>query len=299
MPTAVSEREYANFGRCIFLSNGMITVGVTKEVGPRIICFSLDRRSNVLFEDTDRSFSETVEGFGVWYTYGGHRLWCAPETKPETYFPDNSPVSFRTDGGSCIFTARPTDFGKEYSLELTLSDDAPELSITQRIKNISNRTCELAPWSVTGLRPGGVCVVPMSRRESGFLPNRVLSLWDYSDLGDSRFRLTNSEARIRQDKFVKKAFKAGFNVEDGFTAYAVEGQLFVKSFGGYEDVRYPDYSCNVEVYTNELFLECELLGGLRSYAPGETAELREKWSIFDNSSDREPEIEHIKELLAQ
>ena len=42
---------------------------------------------------------------------------------------------------------------------------------------------------------------------------------------------------------------------------------------------YPDFCCNYETYTNDLFLECELLGELKSYQPNETACIKERWEL--------------------
>lgn len=94
--------------------------------------------------------------------------------------------------------------------------------------------------------------------------------------------------RIRQDSFIRKAFKAGFNLEDGFAVYAVKEQIFAKCISEYKDVCYPDFSCNFEVYTNDLFLECEFLGEKRKFATGEEAVLCEKWCLLDNSNNAEP-----------
>ena len=40
MSVISSKRIYKNFGECIFLDNGIITLGVTLEEGPRIISVS-------------------------------------------------------------------------------------------------------------------------------------------------------------------------------------------------------------------------------------------------------------------
>ena len=137
----------------------------------------------------------------------------------------------------------------------------------------------------------------MSTHKKGYLPNRVISLWDYSDINDSRFRITNSEVRIRQDSYVRKAFKAGFNLEDGYAAYAVNGQIFAKCIPKYEEVCYPDYSCNFEVYTNSLFLECELLGEKREFAKNEEAVISEHWCLLDNEGNFEPDLNDFKEHI--
>ena len=288
MSVSVSKKQYKNFGNCIFLDNGLISLGVTVDVGPRIIYFSRNGRENVLFEDVGRCFTEPAGEYGSWVAYGGHRIWCAPEVNPETYYPDNGCVSSSFSENKLILTPPATPFGKEFSIIIEMDDAAPVVRLTHKIKNVSESETEFAPWSVTSLSDGGVCMIPVNTAKRGYLPNRVISLWDYSDICDSRFRMSNSEIRIRQDSFIRKAFKAGFNLEDGFAIYAVKDQIFAKCIPEYKDVCYPDYSCNFEVYTNNLFLECELLGEKRKYASGEEAVLSEQWCLLDNSGNAEP-----------
>ncbi len=291
-------KEYKNFGNCLFITNGKLTLGVTTDVGPRIIFCALEGYENIMFEDETRRFGEDVGEYGKWINYGGHRLWSSPELVPDTYFPDNSKVTVDIDESknSFTFTADPTPFGKQFSVKLELAKTKPEVKVTHEIKNVSKKPLEFAPWSLTCTTAGGVCMVPVSTRKSGFLPNRVISLWDYSCVNDSRFKLTNEYCRIRQDSFCKGAFKAGFNVEDKFASVIVNKQIFIKSFGEYEWVKYPDYSCNVEVYTNDSFLECELLGEYKVYAPGESAVIKEKWKLVPNDEGFAPDIEALKKL---
>lgn len=295
MSVSAQKRQYKNFGECIFLENGSVILGVTVEKGPRIIYFSLAGKENVLFEDTDRNFTEPAGEYGTWTAYGGHRLWIAPEVNPETYYPDNNAVSYTINGNTLTLNPPVTPFGKEFTVVIEMDDTAPTVRITHKIKNLSEKDAEFAPWSVTSLTDGGVCIIPMNTAKTGYLPNRVISLWDYSDLNDSRFKMTNSEVRLRQDRFIQKAFKAGFNLEEGFAAYAVNDQIFAKCVPDYENVCYPDFSCNFEVYTNSLFLELELLGEMRRVGCGEESVISEKWCLFENEGGYEPDPAGIRE----
>ncbi len=292
----MEKKSYKNYGECVFIGNGTVTLGVTTEVGPRVIYFALDGKENVMFEDTDRAYTIDAGEYGIWNNYGGHRLWVSPEVVPETYSPDNSPIKYEFSGNVLTVTQPDTPFGKRLSITIEMDETKPVVSVTNKIVNISDKPADFAAWSITGLTDGGVCVVPMCTKKTGFLANRVLSLWDYTDLADSRFRLGNSEARVRQDTFVPGAFKIGFNNEDGFTSYAVNGQIFVKSISAYDlNARYPDFACNCEVYTNKDFLECELIGELKTYAPGEEAVISEKWCLLDNPEGNEPTPGKIRE----
>ncbi len=236
--------------------------------------------NNVLFEDENRDFTEPCVGYGTWKAYGGHRLWLSPETNPETYFPDNSPVEYIIDKNEITLLPAQTAFGKQFELKVKMSESEPLVQIVHRIENTASCPQIFSPWSITSLTQGGTCMIPLSKRKSGYLPNRALSLWDYSDIKDSRFTLENDFAVLKQNPLQKEAFKAGFNVEEGFVAYDVHGQMFVKSVPLYKNVRYPDFSSNFEVYTNNLFLECETVGEIRCFNQNESAYLEESWGLL-------------------
>ena len=65
------------------------------------------------------------------------------------------------------------------------------------------------------------------------------------------------------------------------------------SFDDYRKMEYPDFCCNFETYTNDLFLECEMLGELKKYQPGETATVREVWEISVTEDAPEKTIEQL------
>ncbi|MBR1383941.1 MAG: hypothetical protein IJ555_09075, partial [Ruminococcus sp.] len=82
-------------------------------------------------------------------------------------------------------------------------------------------------------------------------------------------------------------------------AYGVNEQIFVKTIGEYEFVKYPDYSCNFETYTNDAFLECEVIGEMRSYAPGEAAVISECWKLLDDPGDGEPDLDKVRAAIGK
>ncbi|MBR5371272.1 MAG: hypothetical protein IK130_03555 [Oscillospiraceae bacterium] len=289
MAIQYSETEYRNFGKCICLENGKIRLMVTLDIGPRIIYFSTRGGSNILFEDVNRDFCELNKGYGTWYAYGGHRLWCAPEMMPETYFPDNNRVSYEFKDGILTLNAKPTPFGKQFSLQIEMSD-GNSVKIRNIITNTSEKPAFFAPWALTGLASGGIEFIPLSRKQTGFLPNRTMALWSYSQIADPRFTLKDECAVLRHDQQASAPFKAGFNVADGYVVYAAGNQVFRKSFEPYGDCSYPDFGCNFETYTNKLFLEIELLGALREYAAGEQAVIEETWEICETNQSPEEVI---------
>lgn len=276
------ETDYKNFGRCICLQNEKITLMVTLECGPRIIYFGLNEEENILFEDTDRNFSMDTGEYGTWYAYGGHRIWLAPETVPETYFPDNTPVSYSFDEKTYTLTVSQevTPFKKQFSIECRF-DDQNTVTVINKIKNCDDKPQKFSPWAVTGLTPGGTEYLDLCDKDTGFLPNRVLALWPYSDIHDKRFDLSDDKIVLRQDPNAQKAFKIGVNLTNGEVRYKKGNQVYIKRFDKYdESFNYPDFNCNYETYTNKYFLECELVGDYREYQPQETACITEQWILI-------------------
>ena len=272
------EIDFKNYGKCACLDNGKIKLIATLEVGPRIVFFGASEGANMLFEDIDRNFYEMNNGYGVWYAYGGHRMWLAPEVMPETYLPDNDRIESFFDKG--VLTLRPamTKFGKQFEIAVTMGEENSVI-IDNRITNCSDKPAEFAPWSVTGLVTGGTEIIPLCKDDNGFLPNRTMALWSYSDIKDERFELKNGYALLKQDPTKKRSFKAGFNVTGKQIVYIKDQQVLKVTFDDYKKIDYPDFCCNFETFTNDLFLECEILGELRSYQPGETASIKEVWEI--------------------
>lgn len=286
------ETDYKNYGKCVCLDNGTIKLIATVDVGPRIVFFGPSDGVNMLFEDIDRNFYEMNNGYGVWYAYGGHRMWLAPEVMPETYLPDNVRIESFYENG--VLTLRParTSFDKQFEIIVTMGE-GNSVTVENRITNCSDKPAEFAPWSVTGLAAGGTEIIPLCKDDNGFLPNRTMALWSYSDIKDERFQLENGCAVLKQDPKKKQPFKVGFNVTGKHIYYIKDHQVLKVSFDDYRKMEYPDFCCNFETYTNDLFLECEMLGELKKYQPGETATVREVWELSVTEDAPEKTIEQL------
>ena len=81
---------YGGWPNCIRLTDGKTELVVTTDVGPRVIRYARIGEENVL-KEVDAELGKT--GGNEWRSYGGHRLWHAPEAIPRTYAPDNAPVA--------------------------------------------------------------------------------------------------------------------------------------------------------------------------------------------------------------
>ena len=289
--------EYKNYGKCLKISNGIVKLIVTVDVGPRIINYSFVDGENIMFEDVDRIFAETGDAFdvyggGTWYIYGGHRLWTSPEGYPKSYYPDNDPVPYTILEDGAVFSPATQKWNQyQMEIEVHLAPDSSEVSLVHRLTNRAAWSVTLAPWCLTVLAPGGYEIVAQPTVDTGLLGNRLLALWPYTKLTDPRVTWGDRYIALRQDKNNTDKFKYGINSEHGVSMYFKDGDMFVKKFTPVENGNYPDGGMSFETFTNELFLEMETLGEIAEIEPNQTVEHKESWFLF---KEAEPEFDEDK-----
>jgi hypothetical protein len=284
---------YGGWNNCIKISNGIVELIATADVGPRIIRFGFTGGQNEFFEDRTQ-IGKTNQS--EWLGFGGHRLWIAPESKPLTYFPDSVPIQARMRDKVVILTA-PTEStnGIQKEMEITLDPQKAHVTIIHRITNHSLWEITLAPWALSVMDGGGTAILPQEQYSPHpdvpdfpgqkidgkcYLPVRTLALWSYTRLTDPRLTFTDRYMLLKQDSKTSKPLKIGFSNRKGWAAYAHGGRLFIKASQYVENATYPDSGCSFEAYTNSDMLEMETLGPLRSLQPGASVTHREDWYLY-------------------
>jgi hypothetical protein len=277
----IEKTEYAGWPNCYRISNGEVELIVTTDVGPRVIHFGFPGAKNVFVEYKEQLGKS---GESTWQARGGHRLWAAPESMPDTYALDNSPVK-ATVNGSIITLLQPiekeTGLQKEMTIELAPS--GTHVKLTHRIENTRAATRRLAAWALTQMATGGMAIVaipPRGTHEEVLLPTNPLTMWAYTDFSDKRWTFTKKYITLKNDPNNKEAQKTGLYNASTVSAYLNDGTLFVKRAeapGKPED--YPDFGCSSETFTNNEFLEMETLGPLLDLAQGKSVTHVENWSL--------------------
>jgi hypothetical protein len=133
------------------------------------------------------------------------------------------------------------------------------------------------------MRPGGEVIIPQEPfgpHPEFLLPARPLVLWHYTNLMDARLSLGRLLIRVRPDGANDAPQKIGLLNKQGWAAYQVGGELFVKTYAYTEGATYPDYNCNTQVFTAGPFVEVESLAPLTRLEPGGVAEHEERWALF-------------------
>lgn len=285
---------YRGWNNAYRLSNGVVELVVTADVGPRIVSYGFCNGENLLHEVQDDAGKTGGSEFRL---YGGHRLWVSPEVE-RTYYPDNTPVTVSRHGNATRFTAQreelPPGTNLQKELEIELAATGSQVRITQRVRNDDARSTTLAPWSPTMMRAGGRAILPLSPRiamdKDHYLPVGVFGIWSFTDLADPRWVLGTTYIQLRQLATPTGHFKeqmGGIYNSAGWGAYYRQGYLFIKRAAVISGAQYPDFGCNFEVFTNSDFIELETLGPLVELRPGEVVEHVERWWLFSGVSGGE------------
>lgn len=287
--------SYGGWERCARIVSGSVDAIVTLDVGPRVIRLGEIGGRNELHESPTEI---GLTGGNAYRSYGGHRLWTAPEDKVRTYQPDNDPVEFEANDDWQIFRPRQDRFGIQKEIRV-LPEGGGSFRIEHRITN-NGEPIALAPWALTVMATGGVGLVPQApflEFPAILTPVRPLVLWSYTNMSDPRFMWGKSVVRMRQD-LNRGPIKYGTCVSQGYAAYHNSPNLFIKRFEHDSEATYPDYGCNFETFTRQDMLEVETLGPIREVARGETLSHVERWKLLLNVALPE-EDQALGETLAK
>lgn len=281
--------SFKNYGKVLSISNGVIEAYVTVDRGPRIIRFGFVDGQNIMCSNrecfppkTDNEFTEYFGENKGWENLGGHRIWLSPESYPETYYPDNDPVKYELTENGAVFTPAPeTENGVQKQLEVKMDKDDANMQVVMRVTNIGAAPKEFAIWGLSVSAPGGTLIVPMNDNDTGLLSNRIVSVWPYTDMSDSRIYWGKRYVTVKQ-AVAEEPVKLGFDLNCGTVYYCLGDDVFRKSYDTkhLQGAVYPDGGCSFETYTNSDMIEVESLGELKSVAVGETCEHTECWSLM-------------------
>ena len=292
--------NYRGWPNCCRVSNNLIELIVTTDIGPRIIRFGFVGSDNELYEVAEDAGQM---GGDAHRFYGGHRLWHAPEERPRTYWPDNMPVQCEPlKQGVRLIQSIETTTGIQKEIELRLAPKATQVELVHRLRNTNLWAIELAPWALTMMASGGTAILPLPPRGSHadqLLPTSTLTLWAYTNLSDTRWTWGEKYILLRQDAKALMPQKIGAAVPDGWLAYARAGHLFVKRFAYQPDAPYPDLGSSAEMFTNADMLELETLGPRQIIQPGAAIEHRETWQLYRDVATPRTDAEVEAQVLSK
>jgi hypothetical protein len=263
------------------LAAGSLELEYLDTAGPRIVGLRYKGSANLLASVPEISIPTP---YGDYHYMGGHRLWYAPEAMPRSYVPDNDGVTVsELPGGVKLQGRQEIGTGIRKSIEIHLYPDHSQVSLKHTLVNEGLWDVELAPWTITMFRLGGVAILPFQSEAvdmNDLLPNRRISLWPYSKINDPRLRFDDDFIFVSAKPDLP-LFKIGAFNPRGWIAYWSEGILFRKMFSVQTDGVYPDKGCNAEIYCDEHFIELESLAPLVRLAAGSSVSHTENWELYD------------------
>jgi hypothetical protein len=253
------------------LENEFLRLDYLTTTGPRIIgLHAKGVEGNLLAETPDVHWSTP---HGEYYLRGGHRLWISPEDA--AYICPEGNVEIIVEPGKV--TLRGEVDAARLEKEISFRLEQNRVLLTHKVTWHGREPIELAPWSITQVRLGGMAILPLST-SGGLLPNRNIVLWQYSRVEDERFALCD-DFILLHGRASNEAFKIGNYNSHGWIACLWDNALFVKRFSVESARQYSDLGSNVEAYVRDTCLELENLGPLRQLQPNESATLEETWEV--------------------
>lgn len=287
MPITITQAKLAHFGNCIHLTNGLVEIDVTCDFGPRVIHFSLVGENNVFYTNEGMNFiqkgpefDETYYPGAYWNVYGGNRLWQAPHYGRRAFYPDNDPVAIELLPDGVVLKSKPQIHNDiQNTVTVRLVEGKPQVKMEYSIMNVGDEKKKISCWALNVCDIGGYSIFPQPQTPTGFLPNRHITLWDYTDMLDERVHWGRKYVTLKGDASVHKPIKIGINNVDGWGCYFNKGVCFILRFEHQEGAEYPDFGVSYETYTNQYFIELESLSPLKELNTGESVQHSESWEL--------------------
>lgn len=275
MALQITRESFGGFDNCVAFHHNGLKLVVTTEVGPRILHFSLNDGPNMLLARPEHAGQK----LGAYRSYGGHRLWVAPEERPKTYTSDSFPVAIDEQDDKITFSSIVDEYHIRRSI--TIATDDSGFVISHQIHNEGAFAIQGAAWAITVMEPGGVCRVPrhsIRPQSDGLLPVSNLITWGYTSLSDPRYTLGEDYIELRSTDDPNPT-KFGCYVTQGEATYTNLGYTFTKKWQPQQGP-HADMGCNFESYTKAGMLEVETLGPMVTIPSQGASPLHvERWSV--------------------
>jgi len=295
MSVKIEKINFSGWENSIKLSNGIVDVVATTDVGPRIVRFGFEEDANEFNLDPK---TLGLKGGNEFRFYGGHRLWHSPEDRKRTYVSDNDPVDWHEIENGIRLIQKPEKWvNTQKQIDIILSPDESKVKLIHRIANLGAWPIELSAWAITVLNTEGIEIIPQPNKDTDLLPNRQIVLWPYSKMNDKRVYWGEKYIALKQDPNNETPFKLGINNQEGWAAYIRKGHLFVKRYYPQEDATYPDFGVSFETYTNDWMLEIETLSPFTKLQPGETIEHIEEWELYSDVNVKDIDESVFEEVV--
>jgi hypothetical protein len=260
---------------CIQLSNGTLTLHALKNAGPRIVGLQVNGGAN-LFAELDDSVRA-----GDYILRGGQRVWHGPEDEVRSYQADTDPVKVEWSGGT-LSIIQPVEAltGIQKNMTVGEGEHPNELVVDHILTNHNLWPVKYTVWPICQARSGGFAILPLSRENTGLLPNRRVVFWPYANLRSENLYLGNEYIFVKASFSAGDRTKVGWLNDRGWMGYSLDHTLFIKKAKFIPGGDYIDLGCSMECYCDVNCIELETTSTLTEVPPGGSARHTETWSVF-------------------
>ena len=144
--------SYRGWQNAYKVSNGVVELITTADVGPRILFYGFCRGEN-LFHEVEADAGKI--GGSQFRLYGGHRLWVAPEVET-TYYPTTPRFKLLSTAMRFVLAVSDTLRSSGCSTSPTLLASSATSSLTLRVKGLVLTARLSAFWN---LAVAIICIV--------------------------------------------------------------------------------------------------------------------------------------------
>ncbi len=290
----IARIDYRGWKDCYRMSNGLIEIVVVPAIGGRIMTYSLNN-TNVIYENP-AEFGKTYPPVkGVWRNFGGYKVWPAPQTwwPPEPVLDSaESRIEILSPSSLRIIGAPSPEAGLQYIKDVTIYPGSSQVTILQKMINVSNQQLERSIWDVTQVKVPGRVIFSLNPKS--VFPEKI-KYWDAEKILSKQLFFKNGLVLVKYDG---SEGKLGADSPSGWIAYQYQNLTYLKKFQYFPGEKYPDDGCTVEVWANTEppYVEVEVLSPLKTLEPGQSYIFTEDWYLYETPGFPEGDAETIAEI---
>jgi len=287
------------------ISNDWVTLTIVPRLGGRLMQVAFGPHSYLFVNKAyEGKYLPPLEPGAPpkWYNYGGDKIWPLPEgSKDPQHWP--GPLADALDDGDYAFSIvqqgsvckvrldGPPDFktGLQYSREIALQADSPEISFHAVMKNSSAQPIEWSVESVTQYNTADATGRNVSSAIWAFIPANDQSQYPsgyFVQTGNPPPPGLSVKSGLLRLNYSFLEYELWFDTQQGWLAVADDTTQFamVERFQVQKDKPYPG-KATIIFYTNGseppgddlYYMEAEIVSPMVRLEPGETYAMDTRW----------------------
>lgn len=275
-------------GDAIVLRNNKAFVAVSAKLG-RIVAFGPAEGPNLLWIGEEKDVDE------VWKNYGGDKVWPSPQDDwpkthgrawPPTPGIDGPPWKLIAVSSNIIIMESPVSppLGIQVRRHIRLFHDWAFLQVRTTITRVAPSDARVHVWPVTQVAMPEYCLIDVIEKQSDHE-----TFWIPGGLPATAMATTRLDDGLYQYNMPKVgSHKIGSY--GTFVAAVYPKWVFVQHVEPHDpQADYAD-SSNVQLFSNERYVELEATSPAKKLEVGESLELTVDWLVFKRPAETKPEM---------